>query len=212
MDVIIESSGIDDGGVYDGRAAAYDRLVGSRLYNRLAWGTDPADYEAFARRAVTSASGPLLDVAAGTATATATAYRVSNRAITITDRSTDMLRLAAERIARDGELRPGVRFVQANAFDLPFAGGGFDTVLCLGFLHLLDDPVGFVGGLRAQARPGGRVFVSSLVAGNRVGDGYLRLLHRLGEVATPRTADELADLFGAPVLRHSSMAYLELAC
>jgi SAM-dependent methyltransferase len=212
MDVSIESSGISDGGAYDGRAAAYDRLVGSRLYNRLAWGTDPAEYAAFARRAVTSASGPLLDVAAGTATATAILYRISNRAITITDRSTDMLRLAAERIAGSAELRPGRRFVQADAFDLPFEGGGFDTVLCLGFLHLVDDPVGFVDGLRAQARPGGRVFISSLVAGHRVGDGYLRLLHRLGEVATPRTANELADLFHAPALRHGSMAYLELDC
>lgn len=211
MDVTIESSGLPDGGAYDGRAAAYDRLVGSRLYNRLAWGTDPLDYEAFARRAVTSASGPLLDVAAGTATATAGAYRITNRSIVLTDRSIDMLRVAAERIAGDGELRPGIRFVQADAFHLPFEPGGFDTVLCLGFLHLVDDPTDFVTGLRAQLASGGRAFVSSLVAGNRVGDRYLRLLHRLGEVAAPRTADELADLFDTPVLRHGSMAYLELA-
>ena len=212
MNATIESSGIGDGGSYDGRAAAYDRLVGSQLYNRLAWGADPADYAAFARRAVASASGPVLDVAAGTATATAEAYRASDRTIVLTDRSTDMLRVAAQRIARDAELRPGIRFVQADAFNLPFQPGGFDTVLCLGFLHLVDDPGGFVDGLRAQAREGGRVFVSSLVAGRRIGDGYLRLLHRLGEVAAPRTADDLADLFDTRVLRHGSMAYLELPC
>jgi len=210
MDVTIESSGSTDGGVYDGRAAAYDRLVASRLYNRLAWGAAPGDYTAFARRAVGSASGPLLDVAAGTATATADAYRASDRTIVVTDRSADMLRVAAERIAGDGELRRGVRFVQADAFDLPFEPGGFDTVVCLGFLHLVDNRRALVDVLLAQARVGGRVFVSSLVAGNRVGDRYLRLLHRLGEVAEPRTADELADEFGVAVLRHGSMAYLEL--
>ena len=40
------------GAAYDGRAAGHDALIGSRWYNALAWGTDPADYTAFAREAV----------------------------------------------------------------------------------------------------------------------------------------------------------------
>lgn len=210
MEVTIESSGEFGGSVYDGRADAYDRLIGSRWYNRLLWDTSPDDYAAFAQRAVDSAPGPLLDVAAGTATATCDAYRASDRMIVLTDQSRDMLTHAARRLAGEGELRPGLRFVQADAFDLPFPPGGFDTVISLGFLHLVDDAVGFVNGLRAQVRPGGRVFVSSLVAATAVGTRYLRVLHRLGEVAEPRTADQLADLFDTPVLRRGSMAYLEL--
>ncbi len=210
MPFTIESAGHIDGGAYDGRAVGYDRLVSSRFYNRVAWAADPDDYVAFARRAVTSAAGPLLDVAAGTATATAAVYRASDRTIVVTDRSTDMLRVAGERIAGGGQLRPGIRLVQADAFDLPFEPGAFDTVVCLGFLHLVDEPVDFVKGLQRHLRPGGRLFVSSLVAGHRFGNGYLRLLHRLNEVADPRTADELANLFDAPVLTHGAMAYLEL--
>ncbi|MFT3859942.1 class I SAM-dependent methyltransferase [Micropruina sp.] len=201
MNVRIESAGDFERSVYDGRAAAYDRLIGARWYNRLLWDTSPDDYAAFAREAVASARGPLLEVAAGTARASAESFRASDRTIVVTDRSRDMLNHAAAHIAGEGPLRPGIRFVQADAFDLPFGSGGFDTVLCLGFLHLVDDPVSFVNGLRAQARPGGRVFVSSLVAATVVGAHYLSLLHRLGEVATPRTPAEIGRLVrgaGAP--------------
>ncbi|MFT4215885.1 MAG: class I SAM-dependent methyltransferase [Micropruina sp.] len=207
---VIESAWDAPGSVYDRGAATYDAMVGSRLYNRLAWNTDPADYAAFARRAVDSGDGPLLDVAAGTCTATADAYLASRRPIVITDRSRGMLTLAAQRLAVDGRPRPDTRFVQADAFALPFPPRGFETVVCLGFLHLVDDPAEFVAGLRAQLRPGGRLFVSSLVAATPVGTRYLRFLHRLGEMATPRTADQLADMFGVPVRRRGSMAYLEL--
>jgi len=206
---VIESSGLTPGAAYDGRAAIYDRLVASRLYNRLAWGTDPQDYAAFADHAVDSGSGPLLDVAAGTAAATADAYRRSSRTIVLTDRSRDMLARAAQRVAAGGPVRSGVRFVQADAFALPFQPREFETVACLGFLHLVDDPVDFVGRLRSLIAPGGRVFCSSLVAATPIGTRYLRLLRRAGEVTAVRTADDLAELFSAPVRRRGSMAYLE---
>lgn len=208
--VVIESEpGLDSGDRYDGRAAAYDRLIGSELYNRLAWSTSPTDYANFARRAVESANGPLLDVAAGTAIATSAAYRASSRPLVLTDRSRDMLAQASRRIAENGRVRTGVRFMQADAFHLPFPSGSFDTVLCLGFLHLVEDPADFIDRLRGQLRPGGRLFCSSLVTATRRGSCYLRLLHKAGEIAAPRTADELAALTGRTWLRRGSMAYLE---
>ncbi|MFT3835189.1 MAG: class I SAM-dependent methyltransferase [Micropruina sp.] len=207
---IIESAWDAPETVYDRGAATYDAMVGSRLYNRLAWGTDPADYAAFAGEAVASADGPLLEVAAGTCAASAEAYLASPRPLVITDRSRGMLALAAQRLTVAGRPRSGTRLVQADAFALPFPPGGFDTVLCLGFLHLVEDVAPFVDGLRAQLRPGGRLFASSLVAATPVGTRYLGVLHRLGELARPRTADELADLFGVPVRRRGSMAYLTL--
>lgn len=209
--VTIEGSLPDAGSAYDGHAALYDRLIASRLYNRLAWSADPADYEAFASHAVASASGSLLEVAAGTAIASAPAYRASDRPVVLTDRSRDMLTRAAQRLADGGPVRPGVRFVQADAFELPFEPGTFDTVLCLGFLHLVDDPLDLVRRLRRQLSPGGRLFVSSLVPATRVGSAYLALLRRAGQVATPRTADDLTRLFGTTVRRRGCMAYLEFA-
>jgi SAM-dependent methyltransferase len=198
------------GSPYDGHAELYDRLIASRLYNHLAWAADPADYEDFARTAVASASGPLLEVAAGTAIASAPAYRDSSRPVAITDRSRDMLTRAAQRIADGNSPRPGIRFTQADVFDLPFEPARFDTVLCLGFLHLVDDPIHLVRRLRHQLRPDGRLFLSSLVADTRVGTAYLDLLHRAGQVAVPRTADGLAQLFGTTVRSRGCMAYLEL--
>lgn len=208
--VVIEGSGLDAGARYDGREAFFDRLVASRLYNRVAWSTSPDDYERFARKAVDSAHGPLLDVAAGTAAATAAAYRASTRPVVVTDRSRDMLARAAQRLAADGQVRPGIRLVQADAFDLPFTPGSFDTVLCLGFLHMVEDVSSLLDQLRGQLRPGGRLFCSSLVAETPVGRRYLTMLHRAGEVATPRTGDQLAELCGTPVQRRGSMAYIEL--
>ncbi|MEA5052402.1 MAG: class I SAM-dependent methyltransferase [Propionicimonas sp.] len=208
--VVIETRpDLDPGARYDGRAAGYDWLIGRELYNRIAWSTSPRDYEAFARRAVRSASGPLLDVAAGTATATANAYRTSSRPVVVTDRSRDMLARAARRIADGTRVRPGVRFVQVDAFALPFAPGSFDTVACLGFLHLVDDPAGFLDLLTALLKPGGRLFCSSLVAETGRGARYLALLRRAGEVATPRTADELATITARTWRSRGCMAYLE---
>lgn len=208
--VLIEASAADAGARYDGRAAAYDRLIASALYNRLAWGTSPGDYERFAQRAVDSAAGPLLDVAAGTATATAAAYRTSERPVILSDQSRDMLARAAQRLAVDGRVRPGVRFVQADAFALPFEPGGFETVVCLGFLHMVEDVRGLLDRLTGQLRPGGRLFCSSLVQASTRGSRYLAMLHRAGEVATPRTADQLAELAEVEVNTIGSMAYLEL--
>ncbi|HMR47682.1 MAG TPA: class I SAM-dependent methyltransferase [Arachnia sp.] len=208
--VVIETQpGLDPGARYDGRAAGYDWLIGREFYNRLAWSTSPRDYAAFAQRAVDSAHGPLLDVAAGTATATAEAYRRSSRPITVTDRSRDMLARAARRIAGRDRVRPGIRFLQADAFDLPKEVDGFDTVVCFGFLHLVDDVAGFLDSLRARLRPGGTLFCSSLVMATPRGTRYLRLLHGAGEVAAPRTADDLARLTGQTWRRRGSMAYLE---
>lgn len=207
---VIESGGHAPESAYDWMGAAYDRMVGSRLYNRAVWGTDPDDYAGFARRAVASSDGPLLEVAAGAATATADAYLASGRPVVVTDASRHMLTLAARRLTVDGRARPGTRFVRADAYALPFPPGGFDTVVCLGFLHMVEDLTGFVDGLLAQLRPGGRLFATSLVLAGGFGSRYLRMLHKHGVVVAPRTADELAEEFGVPVLRRGGMAYLEL--
>jgi hypothetical protein len=42
---------------YDRRATAYDSVVGTRLYNRIMWGTSPLDYIAFASEAIMSNPG-----------------------------------------------------------------------------------------------------------------------------------------------------------
>ncbi|MBJ7331118.1 MAG: class I SAM-dependent methyltransferase [Solirubrobacteraceae bacterium] len=203
----IESALDDAGAPYDRKAAGYDRLVRSRTYNRLVWGTTPDDYEAFAAAAIAEDDGPLLDVAAGSAAATAELHARSGRPTVLVDRSIAMLERAAERIGDDGAR---VRLLQADALDLPL-DGGFTTVLCMGFLHIVENPRALLDALLAQTAPGGAVHASSLVAETAVGRRYLGVLHRAGEVAAPRTVDELAALLGGVQLDvRGSMAYLTI--
>lgn len=203
---------------YDRRAALYDRLVRSPLYNRVAWSTSPEEYSQFAATAIASSDGPLLEVAAGSAAATAELHARSTRPTVLVDLSRPMLERAAERIAAvsgldDQALPPHLRLVQADLFALSFPPHGFDTVLGLGLTHLFDDLPGLVTALRRQAAPGGQVHLAGLVAETRRGRRYLQLLHRAGHVAEPRTASQLNVALGQPASFGTigCMAYTTLA-
>ena len=208
--VPIEANLQTRGAPYDRKAALYDWLVRSTLYNRLLWGTSPRDYEAFADKALASGSGSVLDVAGGSAAATARPYAHTNRPITLTDQSIAMLNRAATRISAEAgpTAMQRFRFVQADAFALPFSPNTFQTVICMGFVHLLPEPMTLLKALKAQVAPGGSIFLSSLVAGRSVGTRYLHLLHSAGEVAVPRTVEQLsAQLGGVPFTVQGNMAY-----
>lgn len=179
---------------YDRRAAAYDRVVGSALYNRILWGSSPRTYAAFAHRAVCSAGGPLLDAGCGSLVFTARAYATADRALVLMDQSVGMLQAARERLqSATDPVRDDIVLVQADLRDLPFRRGSFSTVLCMGMLHLFDDLRDVVPALARTVEPGGQLFVTSLVAETRIGARYLSLLHRAGEVASPRTAKQLLN-------------------
>ena len=204
-----------EGAPYDSRAAAYDRVVGSALYNRLLWGASPERYRAFARRAVAAGNRPLLDAGAGSAVFTAGAYAEADRPLLLVDRSLGMLEAARNRIAdrAGGTLPNSVTLLQADANDLPLRDESIETVLSMGMLHLFDDVTGHVEELGRVLAPGGRLFAMSLVAAQRLGRVYLWLLHRAGEVAAPRGFDGIRAAvesgFGAAVdgAREGCMAF-----
>ena len=213
----IESELEDAGAPYDSRAAVYDRLVRSRAYNRIAWSTSPRDYAAFAARAfaASSADGPLLEVAAGSAAATAELHARSSRPTVLVDLSRAMLDRAARRIAAstdDGEVPARVGLVQADLLRLRFPPHGFTTVLGLGLTHLFDDLPALVAALRDQLAPDGRLFLAGLVAETRRGRRYLDVLHRAGEVTEPLTAEQLRVALGRPLDFRTAgcMAYASL--
>jgi hypothetical protein len=67
---------------YDRRAAAYDRIVGTWIYNAVMWGASPADYTDFARKALESSTeGKILDAGCGSMLFTASAYLDTERTI-----------------------------------------------------------------------------------------------------------------------------------
>jgi SAM-dependent methyltransferase len=200
----------DQGAAYDRRAALYDQLVASRLYNRLLWGASPAAYAGFAARALASGDGRLLDVACGSLVFTADVYRRSARPLILVDRSSGMLQRAARRLGGD----TGATLIQADVSDLPFAPGAFDTVACHGALHVFDDLGGVLRSLRAQLAPGGSLYATCLVAETPVAARYLHLLHRAGEIAAPRRQVDVhaaarAALGDRTVVgRHGAMCFL----
>ena len=194
---LADSAGAYDsaGAPYDRRAAVYDRLVRSRAYNRIAWSTSPRDYTAFAASAFAWGTGPLLEVAAGSAAATAELHAHAGRPTVLVDLSRAMLDRAGRRIAASGgtaELPDHVSLVQADLRALRrFPAHGFTTVVGLGLTHLFDDLPEIVAALRDQLTPDGRLFLAGLVAETRRGRRYLDVLHRAGEVAEPMTAEQL---------------------
>ena len=211
----IDSEVEDAGAPYDRRAAAYDRLVRSRLYNRIAWGSSPEDYARFAATAFTSSTGALLEVAAGSAAATAALHASSQRPAVLVDLSRPMLERAAERIVAAGsdrELPSHIRLVQADLFGLPVSLQGFATILGLGVSHLFDNLPDLVGTLRQRLAPDGQLYLAGLVAETRRGRRYLQVLHRAGEVAEPMTAEQLRAALGNPASFYTRgcMAYAAL--
>lgn len=206
------------GAPYDRRAVVYDRLVRSRLYNRLAWSTSPEDDAQFAAAAIASADGPLLEVAAGSAAATAGLHAHSRRPTVLVDLSRAMLERAARHITAasdddEQEVPPHIRLVQADLLALSFPSHGFTTILGLGLTHLFDDLPGLVTALRGQLAPGGQLHLAGLVAETRRGRRYLQVLHRAGEVAEPTTAQQLHVLLGEPAAFRTTgcMAYATLS-
>ncbi|MDP9459181.1 MAG: class I SAM-dependent methyltransferase [Actinomycetota bacterium] len=203
------------GSPYDRRAALYDWLVRSPVYNRLAWSTSPHDYTRFAAAAIGSSNGPLLEVAAGSAAATAELHAHSRRPTVLVDLSAAMLERAAQRIAAcagDPQVPAHIRLVQADLFALTFPPQSFTTVLGLGCTHLFDDLPAVVTTLQGQLVPDGTLHLSGLVSENRRGRRYLQLLHRAGEAARPKSARELRILLGQPAHFHTigCMAYATL--
>lgn len=198
---------------YDSRAWIYDGLVSSRAYNRLAWSCSPQDYRNFAQQAVASADDHVLEVAAGSAAATAVVHAESSRPTVLVDLSRLMLERAARRLsaaAGDAQAaRDRIRLVQADMYALPFPSHSFTTVLALGVAHLVDDLPTLVDALLHQVAPNGQLHIAGLVAETRRGRHYLGLLHRAGETAVPRTAEATWSALGRPSDFHVAgcMAY-----
>ena len=178
---------------YDGRARLYDVVVGSKLYNKLIWGTSIKNYRLFAQQALASGDRHFLDAGSGSAVFTAEEYAASEREIILADLSLGMLRKAQKRISRvmEGQHSEHIAFIQADLFDLPFHKKSFPTVLSMGMLHLFDEAGKIITKLLQFVEAGGHLYLSSLVNNRKTGRRYLSLLHKAGEVAKPRSYEEV---------------------
>jgi len=182
---------------YDKRAAVYDLVVSTWLYNFIMWGTSPYDYVEFANQAVSSShNGMFLDAGCGSLLFTARIYASSSCPIIAVDQSLAMLRRARRRlIDLSGSVPERVRLLQADLSDLPFRRESFRTVLCLNVLHQFADAAKLISNLNVLLTGGGHFYLTSLVSNSRtVGNLYLGALYRTGEFICPRNERELKKL------------------
>ena len=202
--------------LYDGRAALYDLVVGTRWYNRVMWGAALPDYVAFARQAVAShPTGMMLDAGCGSLLFTARAYLDSERPILAFDQSLQMLRRARSRLVKlAGSVPERIFLLQADLSALPFRPASFRTALCMNVLHHFADAATLITGLKKLLVSGGHFYLTSLVKSNRlIGDRYLDALHRRGDFVRPRTAREMQSLLddsfgeGVSCWMQGNMAY-----
>lgn len=203
---------------YDSRAAAYDRVVGSRLYNRIVWGVSLKSYGTFVRRALGDGEGGLLDAGAGSAVFTADAYAETSRSLILVDRSLGMLEAARDRITAQagGTFPETITLLQTDAMDLPLRAESIETVLSMGLFHLIEEIEACVDELFRVLAPEGALFATSLVSDRALGRHYLRFLHAVGELAAPRTERELrlriVNALDRPVSTHreGNMAFVQV--
>lgn len=179
---------------YDGRAKLYDMLIGSRLYNHIAWGISDSKYTEFASKAVAHGDGPLLDAGCGSLVSTIDAYAACTRPTVLADLSLDMLTVARDRLVqRLGGVPKNILLLQADIRSLPFSNDMFETVLCPGMLHLFPDVTIVTSELARVTHAEGSLFFSALVAERKISSAYLNMLHRSGEVAEPKSFAELVS-------------------
>jgi len=183
--------------LYDRRAAAYDSVVSTWLYNRVMWGTSPLDYVAFAREAVVShPAGRMLDAGCGSLLFTAPVYLASDRQVIAFDQSLRMLRRARARLIKlAGSVPERIVLLQADLNNLVFRPGRFQTILCLNVLHQFAGAAELLPKLRGLLANGGQLYLTSLVSNGRyIGDRWLGTLYKTGEFVRPRSGVELNKL------------------
>jgi demethylmenaquinone methyltransferase/2-methoxy-6-polyprenyl-1,4-benzoquinol methylase len=136
-------------GMFDQVAAKYDRTN-----TVLSLGNDKLWRVATTRAVAPRAGQRILDLAAGTG-ASSVALARSGAEVVAADFSPGMIAEGARRYAQ----LPNLTFVEADATDLPFADGEFDTVTMSFGLRNVNEPKKALRELRRVTKPGGRIVV-----------------------------------------------------
>jgi ubiquinone/menaquinone biosynthesis C-methylase UbiE len=182
-----------------GSLAFYDKVACNRLYNRLVWGYDTADYHTLGRQALhSSTAGWVLDAGCGSLAFTAKTYAAyTARPVVFLDQSITLLTLAKTRLAQlHGGVPENAVFLHGDVLNLPFQPQSFGTIIAMNLLHVLEDIKGVLKKLREVLLDGGQMVFTTLIENNRLADKYLHLWAKAGEVI-PRTAGQLLAEFAA---------------
>ena len=195
-------------GTYDsGMAAAYDKMISSKLYNRLMWGSTPADYQAFAAENISEhKTGAVADIGCGSLSFTAEIYAKQKNEILLCDFSTEMLKMGKKRLESYGTIPSEISFIRANALDMPLANKSMQTVVSYGFINVIENRTDLLNEIHRILKPNGNLHITSLCTNRKLSARYLKLLHKKGHVATPLSSEELINIVnnnGFSVTKHT---------
>jgi SAM-dependent methyltransferase len=186
---------------YDSIGQAYETVAGLDIYHRTFWGVSTGEYRAFAEAASNArGEGIMLDAGCGSMLFTARAHQMgAGGAVIGLDASLRMLKLARARIESNGNTGR-VALFKGDVLQTPFRDGSFDVVMCMHVAHVLPDLDRLLGQARRVLKPGGQLFLTSIVLANHWRDRYLRALARRRIMASPRRQEDilapLRALFG----------------
>jgi ubiquinone/menaquinone biosynthesis C-methylase UbiE len=183
---------------YDRKARLYEFLVGNFFYNKIMWGTKPADYVHYAKEVLSTCQGSLVDIGCGGLVQTSALYASRPAYTVLADLSLEMLRIGKHRVLQHRDKLPEhVTFLQADAFRLPFLDGAVDNVVSFGMLHLFDDKTAFIREFLRVLKKGGSFHITSLTNDRSFSRSYIRLLQRNNEFATAMSSNDIIELFNA---------------
>lgn len=178
--------------VWEAMAPRYDRDI--RFFEKVQFGGG--------REWVCSrATGEVLEVAIGTGRNLP--FYPAEVTVTGVDLSPAMLDIARTRAA---ELGREVKLREADAEDLPFADGSFDTVVCTLSLCTIPDHARAIAEMARVLRPGGRLLLLDHI-GSRWWPVWA--VQRLIDVLTVRTAGEYQTRRPAPMLAAAGLQIVE---
>jgi SAM-dependent methyltransferase len=184
--------------MYERIAPVYDMLVSNDLYSRIMWGFPIRGFTTFCQEQLASSNeGWVLDIGCGSLIFSAGLYaNYTERPVVLCDLSVRMLRRAKSRLMKlKGYIPDNLVFLHADALELPFNPRSFKTVIAMNILHHLEDPRPMLCELEKERTGDGTISFSTLVLNKRrIGDLYLRLMGRSGEVVA-RTPEQLMTVF-----------------
>lgn len=184
------------GAPYDNKAKMYERLVSSKWYNQVIWGTQPSDYTDFAREVVLNAQGLCLDIGCGGLVQTAQVYVEAQQPCILLDNSIEMLKIAKQRLINlVGKVPDNIQLLQANAFQLPFEDNTFDNIFSFGMIHLFDNKLEYIKEALRVLKTGGRFYFSSLTSDRLIGKLYIYLLQTQKEFGQALNSKQTLELF-----------------
>lgn len=185
-------NGLKSGG-YDKRALFYDKVMRYPLYNLLMWGNHPDNYTIYAKNSIDQCGqGLVLDVGCGSLSFTHTVYNnFTRRDLVLSDLSEEMLKIGQGRIGQNQE---NVKLLRADALNFPFKSKTVQTILCFGFLHVINNPESLLKEFYRLLKPGGDLHITCLCTDRKISRIYLQFLKSRNIVSFCMNSGQIKNL------------------